>query len=1320
MNMNHGLHIILYGVLATIYLFTFIHASSYISLAGPWAGYISTDYGTGYAPYNVSAINGSWIVEAALPTNNQSYGSQWIGIGGYGNTNLLQIGTRSNYAPEASYSSFFETYYNIADISPNNPFPQNIPYFYIRPGDKIYASISLTNKTNCPNNIFSQSCWKLNINDLSRNEHNTSYVAFTPNMTSADWIEESQQCIIPCATTLAKFGIANFGSIYTGIKYANNATSGDTTNSIGTFNGFITNIVSNGAYVTNTSNLNPSDQSSFKIYGSLILNLNLLNPKSQYASINFGQLDLITGSNATGGTGLYSYQWLEEAPSTNTFVNATTACSASANTLMYSFATGAACATPPGRYTFRIKVTDNATLDNYTSGNVFVFVNPPNSILHNNFSNYAEWYVPITIHNTRGTATTIPSQQAIYINSSKYSSFENYNLSNIQFAYLNGTPIPSWLEGPLGNRSASTLYWLSISRSIVAYGSITVYMIFEGQNRTLFNATGNTGVNPYLFSSSFPKYAYDNGNNVFPFYDNFAGNVLSAKWNTLDSSGQPTTQGYIVDNGLSQAQIAGTEVSIYATQTFHYGQTADFGGSIPTIYNENSGGFYPCEFGFGTNAEGFYDAANAFINNVITRGQAILLGSGEIVYGGGAGCPTYSSGYAGTWLYDEELPNNNIYAAPSSSSVLFGENANTTNPYNITSYSGSSDLNYQGQTANVAALNTGEIEILGLQMSQTSGYDGIFANGFLDWVRVRNAPPDGVMPNVTVGLIQSLNASTFNRVVRAGVKDTIYVHSFNPTDLLQLLIRATDPTYIEVNGIGSTNYTICSKPSTCLQPGTYTVTLFDLSAVYNVTWPLLIASSPSISLSPVNAVLDQGQQIYVHSNATNGTGRFTYQWYNVTLGMAYPIANAIGSTYLVNTTDPGLFKYVLNLTDVGAGNPVSVQSNNVDIVVNPALSVNITPANSIVYNGNTVTFNAVITGGTGNFTYQWYNFSSHFFGKLMTNKTSNALILPFNSPGKYSYFLMVTDKGTTTSPLASSMSHPVNVTVLFPPSITLYSTANTIYALQSVEFTNTTSGGVPPYTYTYSVFQYGVIAQNANYIISGNSIQFKQPGLYNVMETVTDSIGEMASSSISIMVKPQILCTAQDNATAISVIGSRVTNTMKISSQNLIYISGSNDNVTVDAKGDCYVTISIKGNSNKLNIFNGSVSASVMGNSNRVYLHNSSAANQSIIRGSSNFVSGLYIKKDIIITGSDDIIEMSISGANSTQEHIRGSSDNLTAEVKNLANFTVAGSSNLLKIHNGTVSISVAGSANHIYICNAIINGERLFGRLNYVYSNSC
>ena len=108
----------------------------------------------------------------------------------------------------------------------------------------------------------------------------------------------------------------------------------------------------------------------------------------------------------------------------------------------------------------------------------------------------------------------------IQLNESNYRGYIIYNgsFANFEFVYGNGTVIPAWIES---NNSGKLTIWLKIS-SISASSSLSIYLDIFPLNNNLLNASGKNGIGEAPQLS--PTYAeYDNGANVFDFYDNFAG-----------------------------------------------------------------------------------------------------------------------------------------------------------------------------------------------------------------------------------------------------------------------------------------------------------------------------------------------------------------------------------------------------------------------------------------------------------------------------------------------------------------------------------------------------------------------------------------------------------------------------------------------------------------------------------------------------------------------------------------------------------------------------------------------------------------------------
>lgn len=157
--------------------------------------------------------------------------------------------------------------------------------------------------------------------------------------------------------------------------------------------------------------------------------------------------------------------------------------------------------------------------------------------------------IPVTITNTQTTATPNPFQQKITWNPSSYSSYEVADLGNIRFYSDSSctTPLYAWLESctpTLSNTATSATAYVRLTSPIAGNGgTITIYMAFLPTGTTY---DGSYWGNAPNLSGSYGQ--YDNGANVFTFYDAFKGTTLSAKWTAIiGSSGVTLT----VNNGLT-------------------------------------------------------------------------------------------------------------------------------------------------------------------------------------------------------------------------------------------------------------------------------------------------------------------------------------------------------------------------------------------------------------------------------------------------------------------------------------------------------------------------------------------------------------------------------------------------------------------------------------------------------------------------------------------------------------------------------------------------------------------------------------------------
>ncbi|MDL9980808.1 G1 family glutamic endopeptidase [Microbacterium sp. ASV49] len=151
-----------------------------------WSGAAET--GSGY-----TSITGKWSVPAVSATKSASYSSNWIGIDGYNNSNLIQTGTESDYYNgSAHYAVWWE-------ILPAAETP--IASMTVSPGDKMSASIVKGGGTS----------WTITINDDTKGTSFTTVQNYTGPGTSAEWIEEAPT-VGGRVATLANYGLATFDS----------------------------------------------------------------------------------------------------------------------------------------------------------------------------------------------------------------------------------------------------------------------------------------------------------------------------------------------------------------------------------------------------------------------------------------------------------------------------------------------------------------------------------------------------------------------------------------------------------------------------------------------------------------------------------------------------------------------------------------------------------------------------------------------------------------------------------------------------------------------------------------------------------------------------------------------------------------------------------------------------------------------------------------------------------------------------------------------------------------------------------------------------
>ena len=350
-----------------------------------------------------------------------------------------------------------------------------------------------------------------------------------------------------------------------------------------------------------------------------------------------------------------------------------------------------------------------------------VVTNTTGTIAGTSSSNPIVKYVPLTI--TSSAATPSPFQQRVTVNMNNYNPYASSNLSNIEFTYPNGTIIPSWRENGTTN-TQTVVYWLKLG----GFTTTTVDIDFFSTSSNVLN-TVNTGEAPQLSCSnpsdtaSCSTYAeYDDGANVFNYYQNFAGRTAPNGWVIKNAYSDTSSPVPVIDNSLDFPRYIPPGWSSYVeeyafyTRNFTTPAVIDFLGN----YSEMNG----CGW--------FFDGWSSIKNGRIYRayGTGMLNNNPDYEYGYSPPTANYVDAYNITPL------------TPVGTLSIFNNYDNITNI--------SVSINYLTSSVIPALSSFNTISFRnGAGGSPTSTCGASIA--YIQWVRVRAYPPNGVMPSVTFG-----------------------------------------------------------------------------------------------------------------------------------------------------------------------------------------------------------------------------------------------------------------------------------------------------------------------------------------------------------------------------------------------------------------------------------------------------------------------------------------------------------------------------------------------------------------------------------------
>ncbi len=215
-------------------------------------------------------------------------------------------------------------------------------------------------------------------------------------------------------------------------------------------------------------------------------------------------------------------------------------------------------------------------------------------------------------------------------------------------------------------------------------------------------------------------------------------------------------------------------------------------------------------------------------------------------------------------------------------------------------------------------------------------------------------------------------------------------------------------------------------------------------------------------ISPNYETADFGQNITFTVSTTSGTPPYTYDWNFISTNGNQTTLNCRNSYCNLIAAENGS----VQATVIDSNGRVSSSVSSLTIVGSP-ISVTAYPYTVSIYPGYPEMLSAVASGGSGNFTYKWYNYTSGT-GIIVTGATSNTLQLnSMFTPGHFEYYVIAYDQKASSVNFAKSnliyitvinQSQSLSGTDILPYKQLINPICNIINISQGYSTTNTIYG----------------------------------------------------------------------------------------------------------------------------------------------------------------------------------------------------------------------------------------------------------------------
>ena len=548
-------------------------------------------------------------------------------------------------------------------------------------------------------------------------------------------------------------------------------------------------------------------------------------------------------------------------------------------------------------------------------------------------SSLTEYCIPITV---AASSATSNAQVMLTFNALNYQSYLSSTLQNI-YVYngIGGYTANTWVEGNIANGQQTTnlntvanvIIWINDpTANIISTSADSNYYIGIGSTSTNFFVSGNNiGEAPQL-SSTYAE--YDDGASVFSNYWNFNGTTLPSGWSPSSSLTASVNNGVTL-TGSSTGQYLSYSSAITSPFIF------EIYGKVTTT-----------------------EATGAPSSNLLA-----MIGKSLGTATDWAG-EAYSSGYVLGY---------GIAVSWTITSTTWSTGTFYLNGVGLTSSGVSDYVNYKLLGSSTSSGGLASAYLMIWQDNSTT---------FVQWLRTRAYPPNGVMPSVSFGAVQ------------ASVSATLSISPNPPTYGSSILITATcsistDSCAVDYptlgthlcTGTGSCTYTY---PAWQLAAGTYssyyanditsgtnsigqTLTVNKNSTV--ITWTAQCQNPTMLIFSNPNPCITTG---YAPSNAN----QLVANLYLNNLLESSTSSTSNTATYSLTTNNIGNYGFVFNT--LGNGNYIA---NSISYNTLIYAQVNV---KNVSANGNVISFAANVQANP-------YTWNTYFPYGFFTSSPSNTL-----------------------------------------------------------------------------------------------------------------------------------------------------------------------------------------------------------------------------------------------------------------------------------------------------------------------------------------